>query len=658
MALELFINEKQMDLLPGTVIAMSYANNFIAEAIAPAGSASNQFNLPKTQPNIDALEAAHSINSDTNIPYQKLSVRLIQNGRELISDGFAVVEESSRFYKIILYGGNLDFFEIIKGRKLRDLTSLAQYDHIWNFLNVATSRGNASGYIYPIIDWNDDDTFMDNITNKADPRVMYHAIFVHTIMDAIFTEAGGFNKSGDILNDSRYLQMIVPIVDSIQSDTLKDDRKVIAQFNPSTAIFPHNIGNIGFNGITITPVILTNNTLGDIYNFWTAMAVVADGVSYSTWGYTAPVTGNYNVQFTGHHRQTENIFYACSLQLWKVKPSEAKTVISESPITISQVPFDINTSFRMDQGDKMIIQLVAGGTFPASQFPLAFIGSPLIDIRPVTNRNVYNTKISAVDNLPNMTQTDFIKSIAKIFGIIFQTNSFTKTVEFKQFKNIYDNIPNAKNWTDKLDMNTTNKQPVLNYHPKGYAQSNVFKWTNEVSGTLDEKLGQGEILINDESLDNETDLIVVLFSATEMSKKLIDLDVPVIRFLKLGVPKGSIKPRILILDKTSSVIVQYNDTVDSGNVGNNVPLCYFQLTGKSFNLGFDDSLISDSYNEFEFFLNKFKRLTAYYSIDENDIAELDFFTPIFDDHFKHYFFIDEINNFITGRSTKIKLVRL
>lgn len=645
-----------MDLLPGTVIPMSYSNNSIAEAIAPAGSASTEFNLPKTQVNIDALEVAHSMTSDTTIPYQKLSARLIQNGRELIQDGFAIVEEASRFYKVVIYGGNLDFFETIQGLKLRDLTSLEQYDHIWNLLNVADSRANTSGYIYEIIDWSKDGEFMDNLSNKVDPRMMFHSIFVHTIIDAIFTEAD-FNKSGDILDNSRYKAMTAPVVNSLVSDALKDDRKVIAQFQVPAETRPHGIGAIGFDGITITPVKLRNNTLGDIYDFWTSMNVLADSVSYSTWGYTSPVTGEFKIEFSGHHRQTENIFYGCSLQVWRVKPSGLVTIIITKPITDSQISFDIKTTFRMDQGDKVIIQLVAGGTFPVSQFPLAFIGSPLIDIRPTTDKNIYNTKISAMDNLPDMTQIEFIKSVAKVFGIIFQTNSFTKTVEFKQFKDIYDNVPNAKNWTSKLDLNVSNKAPVIKYHPKGYSQSNVMKWTNEVSGTLREELGEGIIAVDDKSLSEENTLIQIPFSATEMSKKLIDLDVPVIRFLKLGVPQGAIQPRLLI-HKSFSVTIIYDDTVDSGIANNDIPLCYFQLEDEEFNLGFDDSLLDDFYNEFGFFLDKFKQLEAFYNLDENDIAELDFFTPVYDDYFKNYFFISKIDKFIAGRSTKTELIRL
>jgi len=399
----------------------------------------------------------------------------------------------------------------------------------------------------------------------------------------------------------------------------------------------------------------------DTYGFMTftnIFPIDANPSGLTTFIFTAPVTGSYSVQFTGKHSQSENVFFPVFLQLWKIKPDLTKDVVGDSEITISVVSFNIDTTFSMDEGDVLTPIVIAGGAFPVSAAAHAFIDDAFLTITPLAPKNIYNTLISAGDNLPDMSQTDFIKSIAKIFGIIFDTNSFTKTVEFKGFKTTYKRIPKAVDWTNKLDANTTNKNPVIIYHPKGYAQRNIFKWTNDTSLTLDEKLGEGEIIIDDKSLDEEKILIQVPFSATEMTKRLIDLDVPIIPFLKLGLPKGAQRPRLLIMERTSSVTIVYDDTVDSGSVNNNVPLCYFQLPGKTFNLGFDDSLITDNYAEFLFFLDKYKQLEAFYNLDENDIAELDFFTPVYDGNFQHYFFISKLNNFIEGRSTKAELIRL
>lgn len=661
MALDLFINDKRCDLPLGTVIAMSYTNNFIAEAIAPSGSSSNQFNLPKTQRNSDIFESADSMNSDTDVPYRKLSVRLLQNGRELISDGFAIVNESSNFYKVVVYGGNLDFFESIKGKRLRDI-DFSDLDHVWNFINVRDSRSNNSGFIYPIIDWSEDAAFMDDVSTTVDPRTMYHAIFVHTIMDRIFSEAG-FTKTGDILTDNdTYKKLIVPIVDSIQSQALKADREVISVLQGGAGQLQRQLitGSSFFDQIIFTPLLLTRD-LQDIYQFHIFYpALPTEFGNLSTNAYKAPVTGSYSIKFTGQHRQTENIFFKVSLQVWVVKPSGKRTIIADREVTISQVFFNIDTKFNMNEGDFLTLVIVSGGTFPVSSISYVFIIDPRWEIVPLTAKNIYNTLISAGDNMPDMSQTDFVKSIARIFGIIFQTDSFSKEVEFRQFKDIYSNIPKAVDWTEKLDTNNTNKQPVISYHPKGYAQRNLFQWTNEVSQTLPKELGEGVIEIADETLTDEKTLIKIPFSATEIDKRLQGLDVPVIRFLKLGLPVRSIRPRILILETSPgfTVSINYNDTIDASAQSTRIPLCYFQLDNKNFNLGFDNSLISDNYNDFKFFLDKFKELKAFYLIDENDISDLDFFVPIYDDNYKHYFFISKLNKFIEGRSTEAILIRL
>jgi len=645
MAVDLFIDGKRCDLPVGTVIAMSYATNFIGEFIAPTGSNSNQFNLPKTQQNTDIFETAQSINSDTDVPYRKLPVRLLQNGRELISAGFAVVNETAQFFKVVVYGGNLDFFEEIKGKELRDL-DLSEFDHIWNFANVANSRGFTEGFIYPIIDWNEDEAFMDNLTNKVDPRTLFHAMFVHTIVTKIFEDAG-FNKTGNILNDAGYLEMVVPVVDSLVSDTLKADRKTIAQ-----RVFPNASESfVSSPSTTLTfAITMPDTSLGDVYGFWTQKNFPTDFGTFNTFGYTSQATTKYSIKFRTKIISTGP---TGSVEVWQVKPSGTRTILISIniPGPTSFTSSD-ETEVELEEGDNILVMLVVIGS------GTIFVTDPRIQIEPISNRNIYNTLISAGDNLPDMSQTDFIKSIARIFGIIFQTNSFTKTVEFRQFKDIKGNIPNAVNWTKKLDKNTTNKEATISYHAKGYARRNILKWTNDKSLTLNDELGEGVIIIKDESLPEEKVLIQIPFSATEMTKKLLNLDVPIIKFLKLGVPKGGVKPRMLIMNRTSDVTIEYNDTIDAGTAGNNIPLCYFILDTETFNLGFDNSLIDDNYDDFNLFLDKYKKLGAFYLLDENDIADLDFLTPVYDDNYKHYFFISKLDKFIEGRSTRTELIRL
>src|SRR3990167_9101495 len=180
MALELYLNGRRVQLYPGGTVAMSYSANKISEAIRPSGSYSNTIKAPKTQVNIDIVEAADSLNSDTDLPYTKFACRLVQDGQELISDGFAILVQSVKDYEFVCYGGNLDFFDKIKDKKLSDL-NFSGLDHLWNLSNVIASRVNTGGYIYPIIDWNSDGAYMNNTAATVDVRTLNPAIFQHTI---------------------------------------------------------------------------------------------------------------------------------------------------------------------------------------------------------------------------------------------------------------------------------------------------------------------------------------------------------------------------------------------------------------------------------------------------------------------------------------------
>ena len=677
---EVIINGKHCDLATDTKIALSLATNEIAEMIRPLGAFSNQFKLPKTQNNIDIFEVAHSLNSNTNFPYQKLPARLIINGRELISDGFAIIEQAQQFYEITIYGGNLDFFEKIKDKKLTDL-DLSSLDHVWNLRNVIDYRLNDTGVIYPIIDWSSDGKYMNNIEKRIDVRTIFPAVFSYPIMDKIFTEAD-FNKSGNILTGSKYKSLIVPIVQAEPDSNQKEKLKIfntkadkwfldlylnqtdVQNWSPyiMSAATTDELGLWKYG--TITSAKVPENSSGGTAYPWYLFSTY----NATTFYYEAYSTGDYQIEFTAHVKNNHTIVPTQSypnnpnggteyLDFWILSPDN-KTKKGMS-IPISEGTNKIETFkgvVSLKKGDKLF-PICYHDFYSPDYWKAEITDSSLL----ITAKDIplieFETNFTIANNLPDMTQTDFIKSIAKIFGIIFQTNSFTKTVEFRQFKEIYDNIPNAKNWSNKLDLSV---QPLIQFHAP-FAQENILKWSN--SSDVPDKLGEGKILVSDTSLEKEKTLIEVSFSATEMSKKLLDNDVPLIKWLEAGAASGTTEPRILILDRTDFACkYSVGNTNASGLmevVNTSHATCYFQLDSKTFNLGFDNSLIADNYNEFGFFLDKFKQVTCNLLLDENDIYEMDFFTPIYIDYFKHYFFISKINNFIDKRrSTQVELIRL
>ena len=660
MGLELYINGSRCDLYPNAKIPMSFSVNKIAEAIRPSGSFSNQFKLPKTQNNINIFEVADSLNSNTNIPYLKLQCRLIQNGRELISDGFAIIEQSAKDYEVVCYGGNLDFFEKIKDKKLSDL-DLSSLDHEWILSVVAASRLR-SDYIYSIIDWNSDGAYMNNVDNKVDARTLFPSVFQNWLVDKIIAEAD-FNSSGLILSDNKYLSELIPVFNNNVDDKTKKALTVKIINTDATTYSPSTVNII--EGVVIEqqdiswnlPSLMTQTTKKGYEVKHDCKLKINIKFDWTKTG------GNATFNFTSLF-STSFFHFLGQVNL----VGSSGSVDTEFNGNATKLYFHPGT--QQKRGDFLQFYLANGsGSVTLSNLEITIAPTEWNCLSadglnfPKVNLNLYSTSAnyspklySFYDALPDMTQSDFIKFVAQKYGIIFQTNSFTKTIVFKQFKEIYDNIPIAKDWSGKLHINEKINPPRIKYHPQ-FSQENILKWLNDTDNGVGSKLGEGKILVQDESLSKEKDLIQLPFSATEMVKRLGDKDVPLIEFLELGSPKSTLKPRCLILDR-QNFSLNYSDGGSSTEFTTDIPMCYYQLSNKTFNLGFDNSLIADNYNEFTFFLDKYKEVEAFYLLDENDIFELDFFIPFYDDYFKHYFMITKINNFIAGKPTKVTSIRL
>jgi len=685
MALELYLNGRRFQLYPGGTVAMSYSANKISEAIRPSGSYSNTIKGPKTQINIDIVEAADSLNSDTDLPYTKFACRLVQDGQELISDGFAILVQSTKDYEFVCYGGNLDFFEKIKDKKLSDL-DFSALDHLWNMANVIASRTATEGYIYPIIDWSSDGGYMDNLVSQVDARTLFPTIFDHWLVSKIVEEAE-FNKSGNILADANYLSTVTP-VDKIDIGDKTKKALTVTITNTDAVVYPQaqvsiiepediiqqdlawNLPSIvsGFTSKAGYEIKHDGKYKIDVQFDWVKTGGTATFNAQSLWSSGFFAVGN-NIPLVGTSGSVNSSFTINATKLFfHTQTQQRRGNFIQFYIALSGLGNTLTTSNMIItitpvEWDNLITYTspYVGYSFDKIQFnPFTFATSQ-VATKGISGETVYGLQytpklFSFYDAVPDMSQADFIKFIAQKHGIIFQTNSFTKTVEFKQFKEIYDNIPIARNWSAKLHLNEKTKPPTIKFHPD-YAQENILAWTNDTDRGVGSTLGQGKILVADASLPKEKTLFKLPFSATEMVKRLIDKDVPIIQYLELGIPKNSVKPRNLIIDRQNFTL-KFVDGEGDSTITTDVPLCYFQLDSKTFNLGFDNSLITDNYNEFNFFLDKYKAVIVELLLDSMDISELDFFIPIYLDYFKQYFFISKINNFVQGKPTSCELIKM
>lgn len=120
-----------------------------------------------------------------------------------------------------------------------------------------------------------------------------------------------------------------------------------------------------------------------------------------------------------------------------------------------------------------------------------------------------------VDNLPAIKVADYIKFLAAITGTFPLQKADGDVITFVPIDLVWDNVPNALDWTRKIVPAHGNDKPKqLDYKLIEWARENWFRWADDetVRGDYD-----GSISINDNTLDKSRDIYTFPFAATDGS---------------------------------------------------------------------------------------------------------------------------------------------
>lgn len=265
--------------------------------------------------------------------------------------------------------------------------------------------------------------------------------------------------------------------------------------------------------------------------------------------------------------------------------------------------------------------------------------------------------------LPDMSQADFVKAYVQMFFLLPVSDFINKSIRFIQFDKIYNNLANSYDWSDKIDFT---EKPEIFFALDQYASINRFKYLDEESETKPTGT-DGEINLSRDTVIPEDENVVELpYSASNEVLRLQDIPMNNVGLFDGGNFEGNKNPRILLLEKLNDTDlpgsggVDYNDTVNSEVVTDNLPLTWFIRRGRALNLGFSDNLISLYYNTISNVLNNSKVVKVLVRLTASDISQLDFTRPVYISQYSSYFYISQIEafSFTSNRSTVVELVKL
>lgn len=649
---ELYINEKYIELSESSKVGMSFQSNNLNSLSSRNGNFSNEFKVPKTKNNQIALEYSSGLNSVSLLPYQKNSARYLQNGIEIVSNGIAIINSYDGYYKIQVVSGNVSIFELCADRTI-DQLDLGAYNTVnWNLFDVVVANNNTEGFIFPIIDYNG-----ASVTQRQiDARRMLPAVWAKTILDKIF-ESIDYTYSGNFKTEE-FANLIVPL--ATDSGVENFYIQIDCQLNHSPNTSSGNFVDIG--ALNIKSVDLNNNWVyGGLFSPFTS------GGTSNGWQFIADTATSHEfivfIPYESTGGGSDIIIQLCKIinvnGVYTNESIHDTVVVAGSTGTISYTE-----NVFLNIGDRVAVVVK---TTVSSDVIIFDVGCNLmINRSQVVDHAIFGQDLPVTINLPKIKQSDFIKLICQMYCISFQTDENSKNVTFNSFKQISDNIPNALDWSNKMDVN---KPFSIEYTIGSYAQSNIFQYKEDESVNQGNLLFSGILTVNNESLPISQVVMQSPFAETEMTTKMNGLDVPYINQYDVIDDNFSlsVQPRLLYLDKQAVLSggdMKYIDGVNSPQTSNtNIPLCYFVLAGKT-SLGWNNNLLENNYYELQNCLTNVKRVTGMFKLTAIDISELDFSIPIFLNvqtpkiQINGNFYLNKINNFRNGELTQCELIRL
>jgi len=495
---ELFINGLKVDLDDSTKMDLQFKSFLFSSISTVQGNRTWTVSLPKSSTNLKAIENVQSSDNDSIFPYRKYSVTYYENGFRLINNGDAIlIRISDRIEFVFTWGLLLETIKTLGTGKLTELIENPSDYMTWNrsiaYNNMFLGYGWCNWYNYT----NEDRTFSS--TNPDIPRRASHPVVMWWWIIGRIGVKYGLNMNSLInrFADVSDLYIGTPLKTKSGAGTLRkiDSNTITNASNASTEnkIYFDNLDLIFFDAI------VNNKIQKKESNIDSEIPVFID--SFVTY-YTVLNPANQAifsliiVDKSGVERATPATFtinttlHSITINVIDFIMLKDDSYFYFKPFYTGQTYYNTSLTFSTETKTATYSNLTTGGFFPI------------------------------IPNLPDMTCADFILQCCQISGVFPQINEETPTIiSFPSAQTIYDNIPVAKDWSDKLikKKDRLSEMEDVTFKFGSYAKKNTLTYKNgDVSTQL-----VGSINVDNDNLEDEAKLVELKFAA---GKRFSDLD--------------------------------------------------------------------------------------------------------------------------------------
>jgi hypothetical protein len=418
------------------------------------------------------VEATPEVLSAFNGVFNRRTYAQVYNNGTLQSTGYVLVSSRAlRSKKISLdyFGEVSDLSALLGDSTLREL-DWSDLNHNKTEANILASFNNTSGYVYPIMDYN---YLKKRVGLSYNNNDLYPAIFLKTMLEKVLNSIS-YTLRGTLLNDYIFNRALIHYAPSDSdfetiSDTYGQSRYSIYS--------PPNVGS-GFLGIEYLQLgsEFTNNYTrvdnGGNFDFPNNRYIAPRDGLVKVWGYfrldrdaSLDVKKN-GVLYSSLARiegQANNFFFYV--------PVVAGDYIEvESYVNTSTYYFTYDVRIQMS----------------------AFDATGLVEV------NNYVEDVSC---------EDVLKFILTYYCGIMSVDAVSRVVTINKINDIVNNIPNAYDWTDKIDRSKEVKLE-FNAFNSDYGQTTIFTHKDADNDAFIQnykKNLRGDLKLSNDTLARESD---------------------------------------------------------------------------------------------------------------------------------------------------------
>jgi hypothetical protein len=631
------LNGIEIDVSQNNSFALSFSASKLQDIESRSGDFSTTFTLPLSNEVRRAIGYTNHLDSGSSLPYQVLDAKVFDKGL-LVFSGFAKISRITENLELAVYSGNSNWIELIRDKKLNEV-NYSTLNFTMNAANVQARRLNLdrSGIVYP-------NAFYGEFANPASPWTFYDffpAYYCNGLLLRIFLDIG-WSVAGDLFSNPKFLDSLVPF-SGPKIGT--DDEVILVVADVNVPIGTVSGGALttylGFNSGTNflnTVDMPTSNTI----SIGGAAKVRIHDDGYYT------LAGTINCSLLSGTLQYSSVYLVpigsgIEYELFVIANTTSLTDIGfgwdgfiKKGEYVLRFYYDLfgTSSFSITAGSILLIVNDSASLQPKQDFSY--------------NLNVpegFTVKLNK--GLPNVLQTDFIKTIVNQFNVVIEADYINKVVKFNQFDNLETNKPLAKDWTHKVDLT----EPIeLEFEQDTYGQVNHLTYEPDDADDyiVIKTLGDSSFTISNVNLEPSKDVFSLPFSGS------VRAFIGEVEVLVIPARLAATKPRICLIDYTTENLITM--------VGQSAPANSIELKFEGLDFA---TLLTENYTYLISILQKYKLAKINLKLNSIDLQNLEYTKPIYlnfetkeNGQISGYFYLNFIEQFQENKTTKVELIKL